>query len=216
MKRKALTQSGGIKRTPKKTRPQLSQRDAQLMLAKSILNDKEVKTHSISSATTAVTLAVPVMFQITDPTVLIPGVGQVNQYVGSKIQPIGLTIRYKLTAGDTTNFMRVGVFQCSGTTTTSIGNFYETTTATDTQIKAYPAFAFNTLSDSHHSMVLGSDSNVIAGKIYIKGKRLLPLQFISGGSVITSGQIVMCVLSDSTILPNPTIHVYSSLKYTDV
>lgn len=214
MKRKASTQKV---RKPR-TRRQQSQSQQQVFLARRLLSAPDVKASFLQLASTGITTAAPVFLTITDPTLLVPGVAQNNQYVGSRINPVNLTVRYSITMGDAVQVVRVGLFQFTGAGTASAGNCYETTINPLSPIKSFPSNAFNCLSDKMYS---GSSSaafawqSVLVEKIYIKKNKLLPIVFTAGGASITAGQIVLVALSDSAIAPNPAIVVYSIMKYLD-
>lgn len=214
MKRKASRAQVGKPSRRRRT----SANQQKVFLARKLLSTPDVKASYLQLASTGVTAAAPLFLALTDPTLLIPGVSQNNQYVGSRINPVNITVRYSLTMGDAVQTVRVGIFQFTGAGTASAGNLYETTTNPLSPIKAFPSNDFNCLSDK---MYTGATSaafawqNIVAEKIFIKKSRLLPVVFTSGGAVITSGQIILVMLSDSIIAPNPAIIVYSIMKYVD-
>lgn len=213
MRRKAQTQQvlkpKATKRRKKTTNEQ------QIYMARAVLSSKDVKTHYTQLTGTGITLAVPIYHLITDPAILVPGTSQLNQYIGSKIRPIGLTVRFRLAAGDATNFVRIGIFQSNGPAVVSAGNYYETTTDPSSPIKSYPSNPFVCLYDECISQVIGDATQVKFWKVYIPPKRLMPIAMITGGGTITTGSIICVALSDSAASPNPVLSIYSSLKYLD-
>lgn len=208
-----LSKSTGVRRVKAKRRTKNV--DSKVTLSRALLSFNDVKTHNTNTtAPVSVLTGTPVYWIVTDPSILVQGVGQQNNYIGSRIRPVGLTVRYALTAGDAYNIMRVGVFQNLGPTTSSPGNYYEDPTRPLTPVKAYPAYPYVCLSDQLYSLALNSDTNTVTRKIFIPGSKLAPLAFIGGG--ITTGEIVMVVLSDSAATPNPTIQIFTNLRYTDI
>lgn len=213
MRRKAQTQQVSKPRVTKRRKKTTTEQ--QIYMARAVLSSKDVKTHYVTLAGTGITLAVPIYQTLTDTAVLVPGTSQLNQYIGSKIKPIGLTVRFKLAAGDATNYVRVGIFQNQGSTTTSPGNYYETTTDPASPIKSYPSNPFVCLYDKCISMVIGGDTQVMMWKVYIPAKRLMPVSFVTGGGAVTTGNLQVVALSDSAAAPNPVLSISSSLKYLD-
>jgi len=214
MKRKAAT--GQVTRTNTKKKRKTRTED-QIRMARALLNNADVKTHYFNQSAIGVTLAVPNFITLTDSTVLVPGVSQFNNYVGSRIKPINVTVRFSLVAGDATNFMRIGIFQLTGSASgVTASNFFYNTTHWNTMLTPYPTNPFNTLHDSMHTLVIGSDTQVKLFKVYIPASKLLPVTFNPSGTSITSGAIYCCVLSDSAAAPNPTVGTNLSIKYLDV
>jgi len=216
MKRKATTQ--------KQKKPSLnrSQTIAQqkVFLARRVLSNPDVKTMIIPMNFTGITTISPLIYNIVNPTVIVPGTGQINNYIGSRIKPVSLTARYTWTVGDATNIIRVGFFQVEGSISgaSTAGNFYYDTTWPISILNPAPTYPFNTLSDQMFCGTSGAGSDTILGtkKIFVKGNKLLPIVFGTAGATVSSGQIFLVVLSDSSILPNPTLAMYLEMKYLDV
>lgn len=185
-------------------------------LTRRLTSHIDVKSHYLGYASTGVSAAGPYQELLVDPTVLIHGAGQFNNYVGSRINPIGLTVRFTLVIGDTTNVMRVGIFQLQNTATPAppVTNFYSTPSIPQSQIVPYPTDDFNCLYDQMFDL---NQSNIttITRKVYIPKKKLLPLTFTTVGA-ITMGDLYIVALSDSLSAPNPSIVVTSDLKYLDI
>lgn len=214
MKRKADTQQVSKPRPMKRGKKKQSNQARKVYLARNIMTTADVKTHAVQLTATGMTLGSPVYQPITDTAVWNQGASQLNGYVGGRITPIGLTIRIRLTVGDAQNFVRIGVFQSEGAFSTSATNYFLTTTDMSSPISPYPIYPFITLHDKCIAMVNATETQCMFYKIYIPGKRLLPITF-SSTNVVTSGMIQLLGLSDSAAAPNPAISVYSVLKYLD-
>jgi len=125
-------------------------------------------------------------------------------------------VRYSCVMADATNVVRLGIFQCEGTFTTATGNYYTTTTNPLSAIENYPANNFNTLSDNIISgCVPGGHNAITTGKIFVPGRKLLPLTFNQAGA-ITSGHIGLVLLSDSAAVSHPLVSFFSELRYMDI
>lgn len=216
MKRKATTappsRTQSRVMTKKKKTSNVQQK---VTIARNMLSNADIKSHTVTLSGTGITLASPVYQQLTDPSVIGQNAGQLNGYIGSRIKPVGLTVRFKLSAGDATQFVRVGIFQSEGQFSTAPGTYFLSTTDPASAINPYPPTPFITLHDSCHSQVIGGDTQVKFWKVYIPGSRLLPVTF-NTSNVVTSGMIQCVVLSDSAAAPNPAIAITSILKYLDV
>lgn len=214
MRRKAPTQQV-LKPRPFKKQKKKSKVAQKVFIARNMVSNADIKSHVVQLTGTGIMLGAPVYQQLTDTSVMAQNVGQLNGYVGARIKPVGLTVRFKLSAGDSVQFVRVGIFQSEGQYSTSPGTYYLATTDPASPINPYPPTPFITLHDSCHSQVIGGDTQVKFWKVYIPGSRLLPVTF-NTSNVITSGMIQCVVLSDSAATPNPAISIHSILKYLDV
>lgn len=212
MKRKASS-------TPSRSQSQVfkkkTKKQKEMTLAKTLLSYKDVKSHYVTYPLTGVSTAGTLIY-LTSLSTLVPGTGQVNNFIGSRIKPINLTIRVTAYVGDNYNTMRVGVFQQTGNSVGIVpSTFYTTVANPDTPVNSYPPLPFNTLSDRMLKLVINQDSSLQFFKLFIPGSKLLPITFNPGGTTISSGALCMVVLSDSLAPTHPSIQVYSHLKYTD-
>jgi len=219
-KRKASSQKGSkVTKKPAMTKS-LSMRQERVFLARKSLSSADVKVHYVSVVPTGISAAAAVQIRLVDPTTLVPGTGATNQYVGNKINPIGLTVRYTVNIADTTNTVRVSIFQFDGDVSgLTLYDNYLIPTNPLSPIQAFPVRTNNTLHDKIYTggYLSGtySDNQCQNCTVYIKGKNLLPIHFSNAGADVSSGAIYICALSDSTVASHPYITAYSDLKFLD-
>lgn len=209
MKRKAAATADKRKRQRKST-PR-SRALAQLY------NTIDLKVNTLSIGLTGITSAGPYSVSMYPPA---RGTAPINQFVGNRINLINLTMRWAFSFGDTTNICRVSIFQILGNLAgAGTTNFYVTPTLPLSPINSNPVVPFNTLYDKVFGLYqqdsVGPVGNIRVGKAFIPGSRLEPMIFPTVLGTPTSGEIVICALSDSVIAPNPGFIFYAQIKFTD-
>lgn len=149
------------------------------------------------------------------------GTNSINEFVGNRIDPVNLTVRWAFTYADATNRVRFSIFQLLGGGTATLANFYVSPTFVDSPINNNPTLPFRTLYDRYLG-VNAEDATFACGTIqvhtaFISGKRMVPLVFPSGAFVgPSSGVIVIAAISDSLAPPNPNLTFYAQMKFTDI
>lgn len=148
------------------------------------------------------------------------GTNSVNEFVGNRITLANFTFRWAFTWADSYNKLRVSVFQLLGGGIPTLANFYQSVSFPDSPINANPTLPFKTLYDwygtVHSEEPTFAVGTVASDKGYVPGRKLAPMVFPPG--VFTrpsSGNIVICALSDSIAPPNPNFSFYAQTKFTD-
>lgn len=142
-----------------------------------------------------------------------------SSYIGSKISPIGLGIRWYLERVDVTNSFRMIVMQVK---TTGIPT-WQNTLYNISGIAQFNYFkslhkdyddTFRILYDKVHT--INNDKTVMNGKIWIKGNRLNQIAFTGAtGTTPEKAGLYFMVLSDSIATTHPYVSYYSRLYYKD-
>lgn len=154
------------------------------------------------------------------------GTAAVDNYLGNEVLPtsvrvnIGLTIGPSAIAnGDGTNFMRVMVFQWLDSTTPALSGILNTATSPFSMLYWHNIENIRVLADRLVPLWqpgLKQDSYYAwSEKIYVKGKKMVPIKFNSAGTAAQKGEIYLLVLSDSSITANPYMTYQSQITYTD-
>lgn len=138
---------------------------------------------------------------------------------GDKVTLTSMRFNYELSIGDSTNFVRVALFQWCDS-----NNNGDPIVSNCIQNNTYP-----TLSTWHHDSVQSGKIKILYDKVYLldsddpvrvsyveinKGfKRNLQFE---GGGPSARGHIYLLLLSDSAAAPNPTITYYCKTQFRDV
>ena len=169
-----------------------------------------------SSAGVSVTVAFPIIHDVLGG--ITAGVGP-SQYIGETIKPISWTVRYTAGVGDIHNGTRLILMQWIGKIAPSIGEIFE-------QYIPHSSFKHDNIDDmivlrdiylNQRTNGYGpgpSDQPLSNGKIYIKGKKMIPIQFNTDGG-ITNGMPLLICISDSLVPPDPFIVYYSRMLYSN-
>lgn len=215
MKRKASATPLSSSQMVRRRKKDNASKQNRILLARRTLNSQDVKSHRIIINAVTPSSAGPLFYSLTDIAFLTPGTGMVNQYIGNKIKPLSLTVRFSVVMADSSNVVRMGIFQCEGPFTTATTNYFPTNTNPLSCIENYPTNPFNTLSDNLISgCVPGGHNAITTRRVYIKGSKMLPLTFNQAGA-ITAGHIGMVILCDSAAPAHPTVSIYSEMRFTD-
>lgn len=148
------------------------------------------------------------------------GTNSVNEFVGNRLTLANFTMRWAYTWADSYNKIRVSVFQLLGGGTPTIANFYQSVNYADSPIMSNPTLPFKTLYDwygtVHSEEPTFAVGTVKGEKCYVPGRKMGPQIFPPGVFTRpTSGNIVICALSDSIAPPNPNFSFYAQTKFTD-
>jgi len=210
MKRKATTAGLGTLRLQHKR--QMTRRTAPLYSIPR--QPSEVKCTDLAVNNAAVGAAAGLVSNLF--TNLVGGTSWYNQYVGQKIQPTSIELRYQFIVGDPTNICRLVLFQ-----------WYDNSTAPTaaTVLQAVNSLApksmdnrseLKVLADRLHFMAILSTggNNNCGDRIHIKKNKMTEAVY-NAATGRYKGQLYALWLSDSTILPNPTVTFYSRVYFTD-
>lgn len=172
----------------------------------------DIKTHLYNNSVTPAFLT-PLAIGLSDPTVLIRGTGQLNNYIGNRITPVNLTVRLTVINADAYNVTRIIIVQHTSIANTAFNNVVYTNDPLS-PIKTNPDSTFTVLSDN----IINTDAlNDVAKsmKIYIPGRKMLPLTFNQAGTFINSGYLQMVLIGDSLVPPGVNVKINSALKFRD-
>lgn len=155
---------------------------------------------------------------------LVRGTSILNNFVGQKVQPVGMQLRYAWTmgpllgAGDGTNICRTIVFQWLDTGVPAVGVILQNLSPLS-PINIDNRQNINVLHDNLTSLcqqggaALAYDAK--AFKVYIKGKKFVTIDYQNAAANLTKGGIFMLNISDSAVVPAPNILIYSRITYND-
>lgn len=186
--------------------------------AKKVL-DKEVETKQtdVSLAASSVDYTTGVVQAL--HANLTVGTGA-NQYLGTRIHPIYLHIRYKIAAADLTNIVRIIIVQVRAGGVPTLANTLESVSNVRAPLSDYEVdynhtytVLFNRLITVEGGNAPGSSTFRI-GEIKIRPKKLRAMFWTAAGT-IERGGIYFLAISDSAIASHPTVEFYSRLHYKD-
>lgn len=163
--------------------------------------------------------------------------GTLNGFIGGNIDPMSIQVRLSVIAGqssafipagpDTSNLVRVVVFQWLGDTTPGSGDIFQalTTQGVYSPWQINSLDKLNILMDKTYSTYLTcfqtgvasstTSGNSIYDNRYIKGRKMAPIHFNNAGNAPTGNDIYLCHISDSSVSPHPTFSYYTRLTFVD-
>lgn len=146
---------------------------------------------------------------------LTPGNGYTNNFLGQKINPVGIKINWEVICGDTTNLMRIVLFQWFDSTAPLAASVLQNNCLSPVLIDNRE----NTkvLRDELVSLALPSNTGgaVASGSIYVKSKRIQQAYYNANANTWQKGNLYLLFISDSVVLPNPSISYYSRVTFLD-
>jgi len=154
-------------------------------------------------------------------TEITQGVGEA-QYLGDSVTPLYITIRGLFTHIDSTNALRVIVFQCLGNTVPTVATLMQLGSGTYSgqdysllsPVKKNTRRQFMILRDKLYTSMAYTNA-VKAFKIKIPMYSLQDTEFQDAAGLVGTGGIYMYVQSDSVAVPNPDIRVVHRITYSD-
>jgi len=234
---------------PKRSRPQFKRQDATVgtmmkrqrglprVVQQSLMYRKvrpEYKATDVIVQSQAVTSAA-IIQDLTDN--LVRGNSQFNNFVGGTIDPISITVKIQLVAGesnslipvgpDTNNITRIVVFQWLGDTVPLVGDIFQNTggQATQSGWNMSNIDKLNILMDRQYATYLTTfqsnalsttvSGNCIADKAYIKGRKMAPINFSQNGLVPAGNNLFFIYVADSSLQPHPTLTANIRLTFID-
>lgn len=154
---------------------------------------------------------------------LIRGTGP-NNYVGNKIQPRGLWLNIQTICADPPgNMWRIVIIQDKttagipnmGTLFSSLGVGYPWLAPFNVDFRD----TYNVLYDKRHLLTNDGASSTgflpKVSKIYIPGSKMRSMSFTTVAGSFDAGSLWICMVSDSTVTPNPTFTLLSRFTFTD-
>lgn len=232
-KRKAPRRKFVRRRTTRRRKPRMS---LAKMVQKVIDRTKQVK-HTQLEYSFAVTNGYTLLMPISYPAQGIKAFDnyqddndEEGQRIGNTIFPKSFQFNYSLEAGDSTNFLRITIFEWLLPTSASD----EVPTSGDIFENPATGFAYlsplnydnrknyHILHDKVYKMVTGAANQIMSGKLTFTVRKLRVKKWIFTGdsqtgveASLVKGNIYMFAVSDSSILPHPSFSYSTRLTYTD-
>lgn len=153
---------------------------------------------------------------------LVRGTSYINNFLGNKIKPVGIQLRYSWRCGDPANVCRIVCFQWLNSTVPTTADVFATATGPWSALNFDNIQYLNILHDriwninDFFGSPAASRSQFGTEKtVYIKGKRILPVDFASGSATVNKGGIYMALISDSGSATHPSISYYTRVTFAD-
>ena len=149
-----------------------------------------------------------------------------NQFIGNELLPTSFRVQYSIamgpgvgpTAGDGTNVVRVLVFQWLDSTVPAPAGVLATVSPLS-NILWTNRENIHVLADRFHALKQASSAtaswDMVVDTIYIKGKKLVPIQYNTITNTPQKGEIMMLIISDSSIATHPYVTFFTQLTFTD-
>lgn len=153
------------------------------------------------------------------------GDSPVNQFEGSSIQPLDLTLNWYCTNyGDQVQLMRLVVFQYAANDNPTVGGVLDSTLLS-TAVAPLTGYRWenrplvHVLCDKMIRLV-GDTSNrtsqtTQSGRVFISGKKLRKMYMSATAPNSQSNGLHMIILSDSGAAPHPQFQAYTQYTFTD-
>lgn len=143
------------------------------------------------------------------------GTGEFN-YVGGKIKPIRISMKYNIVNADNTNMVRITVIQMRGASTiTSASDVYTSVLSIHAPLSPI-SVQYNDTYNVLYDRLFNTDTTKVSlsGSINIPGKKLKRTSFDSNG-LVESGDIYVFMISDSALVVNPTVLLSHRIYFKD-
>lgn len=187
-------------------------------VAQKVVNRNVETKHDYSSQTGIDVLALATDIQLTQMTT-----GTMdNDIIGSKCRLTSLYISYTLALGDSTNYVRLLVFQDKHQNLTTPN--FQSQIFINSLVNPIGALYNVDVVPSRYSILydkvvaLDSDDPIHYGRIVIKRFPKRTLEFTSTPTItnaIASGHVYFMVLSDSALVPSPKLSYDAAIFYKD-
>lgn len=141
-----------------------------------------------------------------------------GQYIGTKINPRYLKVRYAMDVADTSNVVSMVVIQSKGLwgNNGDMTNVYEVTGTVNAPFSAVSTeFADRFRVLYRREIVLDTDDPTKIGSIKIGPKKLRKMTFTAGTGSVESGHIMVGFISDSTAVTHPAVRLSWRFYYKD-
>lgn len=151
------------------------------------------------------------------------GDGILGEFQGGRITPRGIQFRMTFTSADSTNVMRVMVFQWMDSSIPVVAGILQASTNCLSAVSITNRALINVLYDRVYTVSSydGGTSNSYCltfpqEQQYIKGKRMFPVEFASGTVAVQKGGLYCLLISDSSAISHPSVSFYFRTTFTDV
>lgn len=139
-----------------------------------------------------------------------------DNYDGNGLTPKSVTVRLAIKPQSTIDMVRIIVAQQIKGALPSAANLLDTTGSISTPLASFNRPYKRTvkiLADRLYA-ASNSESGIYTDTIYIKGKKLVPLEVLSGAQTTTSGDIAIYYYSQVTAA-GPVLDYYTEVTFTD-
>lgn len=152
---------------------------------------------------------------------LVRGTDYINNFLGNKVQPVGLQGRFTCITGDVTNAMRVLIFQWMDSSTPTVSGVLQSPANCLSPVLVTNRSQINVLYDRLYT---GSDYGSTGGQyflavpakpLYIKGRNMFPIEFATGTADVQKGELFCLLISDSSAVIHPSVSYYFRMTFTD-
>lgn len=149
------------------------------------------------------------------------GTGYLNNYLGARIKPTGLSVRLCMRPGDPSNIVRMILLQWMDQSVPSAITLLESSSNWLSSIETSALSKCNVLYDStwvlnnQYATAQSYSEQLPVKAIYIKGKKMFPIEFDNTGDTIIKGCLYMFLISDSGATPHPTFSRYTRVTFAD-
>lgn len=187
-----------------------------------VKSSQELKTYSGFSTATGEVIdyngyAVSLYTNPNGGTTIVQGTSRVN-YIGSRIKPEMLHMRYQIYFSDSYNTLRIAVVQFKGGALDILAasDYFSVTAST------YAPLSFTELDHDDRYRILydryiGVDSAnpLRVGEIKIPGSKLRYTEFEDASGTVEAGDIYLFIISDSSVEGHPTCKWSSRIYFRD-
>jgi len=155
-----------------------------------------------------------------------------NNYIGRKVELIGVDLRYEIVGAvsnailtaDQNNKTRLLLFQWMDDAAPTVASVLQITGSATAVLSPITINNFENINVLHDSLVSTyttatttgyASSTSFSKRVYIKRKKLRPIDFNNTTGGTSKGGIFILLSSDSAVAPNPSYTLYSRLTFTD-
>lgn len=148
---------------------------------------------------------------------LAQGTSYLNNFIGQKINPIGVDLRISWTVGDPTNICRHIIFQLGDNNVVPIPGYVIQSLNALSPKNLDNRPELNILSDKMVGLRIYATggADVTVDHIYIKGKKLLQASYAASTNR-WKNQLYILLISDSAIVTNPSVTFFCRTYFTDM
>lgn len=156
------------------------------------------------------------------------GDGGLNGFDGNIIRPQAVTMKYYIHTSEVRNVIRVMLLQWFDSATPSVAGLIQSVstglaTIAPTQItnKDYIKVLYDRTHQIAPTAGGGSTPTVVGEgitnpvKVYIPGRKLRATRFNATSNAIVHGNLLLLVISDDLVTPNPQITYYTRVTFSD-
>lgn len=139
-----------------------------------------------------------------------------NNYIGQKIKPTHIQIKWQSTVADSANLLRILVVQTKGLFTPTLAQLLQNNGTIQTPLSSY-----NQDNDSKFIVLasrlvcMDAYNTTRCGILNIKSKKVRPVIFANSTGGVESANIFLALVSDSGAVSHPTFTYYCRVSFKD-